>query len=212
MNTSIWAVEDVANGGLPLQLVDTTTDETVALDPSIHATAIGVVVQFAPTEDLMPNRVYEIRNAHTAATQFTTGSDRDEVAPSAPSLRNGYAQFLNCSSTYGVAVFFDAEVDTLTFARRTDGTLLGFSEPAYPLTVAGDLDTEVEFRAYSVDLAGNASDDSATRREAISDPDEAMTGCTCAGAGRTGIAAGLLLLPLLFGRRRRMTRMSRRRS
>lgn len=211
VNASIWAIEDTQNGGPPLEVIDTTTNEAVALDASYHATAVGVVVQLAPVDALVPGRTYEIRNAGTDARRFTTGSDRDDVAPRAPSLGNGYAQYLTCTSAYGLAVAFDAEINTLTFARRTDGTLIGFAEPSYPLTVAGDLDAQVEFRAYSVDLAGNVGDDSATRRQEIVVSDGATddgVGCTCAAPGRAGSAAGVLLFPLLIAVRRRLARTS----
>ncbi len=207
LNASIWAIEDTRNGDVPLEFVDTVTDEAIALDPVYYPTATGVVVQFKPTEDLQPSRVYAVRNTHRPDYQFTAGRERDGVAPRAPTLLDGFGQYFACGDTYGLAVFLDAEADTLTFAERADGTLLGYSEPFDALQVAGEVDTEVEFIAYSVDLAGNASEDTDTRRQTIEEPPRPNNlpfGCTCADSGRAGIAVGLLLLPLvLWGRRRR---------
>ncbi|MEQ9501831.1 MAG: hypothetical protein RIT81_33475 [Deltaproteobacteria bacterium] len=206
LNASIWAIEDTRNGDVPLELVDTVTDEAIALDPVYYPTATGVVVQFKPTEDLQPSRVYTVRNTHRPDYQFTAGRDRDEVAPRAPTMLDGFGRYFACGETYGLAVFLDAEADTLTFAERADGTLLGYSEPFDALQVAGEVETEVEFVAYSVDLAGNASEDTDTRRQKIEETKSSTIlpfGCTCADSGRAGLWAGLLLLPLALLARRR---------
>lgn len=181
-------------------------------------------VELVPDAALEPNTRYRVLIAAGSdpapVSTFTTGTDRDDTAPAAPTFEKGElvpytpreaASGGECFTNTGFMRFTAGSNEAATFMLKEGGDIiaaglpsqasLAFSCPASDRTIEGEL--------YAVDTAGNVSPPTSVTLQQRCVRSSPLTGCSATSAAPLVTLAAALGFLRLFATRRRETWTSR---